>query len=308
MVSRIRNLTLQGLLQHPSTAILAGILCVAAMLPYAHAQVSQKPFSKDDVITLLKGSVSPKRVIELVQQRGIDFVVTPEVERQLRKLGATDSLIAKLKESAPKPAVTVPMPAAPVPAPTPQPAMLEIHTNPPAGAEIYVDDQPQGYADAEGRLRIQDLLPGQHRLRLNLIYWNFESYEENVDLVSGPNIKSLTLVPANPTTFQVFHDHGGDLRKSGAGFLKVSKDGLELSEIVKPGRFHGGHAFKVSCADIVEVNVDQEPGWFHVRLGSKNYRFTAAPPNSSFEVGNAMFNKEESAAIVAAILSACGQR
>ena len=96
-----------------SATVLAQVLCVVALLPCVHAQVSPKPFSKDDVITLLKGDVSPKRVIELVQQRGIDFVVTPEVERQLRKIGATDSLLTKLKESAPKLKASVSEPVAP---------------------------------------------------------------------------------------------------------------------------------------------------------------------------------------------------
>ena len=110
MASLIRNLTRHGFWQRPSAVTLAGIFCVVAMLPYA--QVAQKPLSKDEVIRLLKGDVSPKRVAELVQQRGINFGVTPDVEHQLRELGATDLLLATLKESAPQGAATVPLPAA----------------------------------------------------------------------------------------------------------------------------------------------------------------------------------------------------
>ncbi len=106
MVSLIRNLTRQGFWQHLSAVTLVGIFCVATVLPYG--QVAQKLLSKDEVIRLLKGDVSPKRVTELVQQRGVDFVVTPEIKRQLRKLGATDSLLAKLTELAPKPTPITP--------------------------------------------------------------------------------------------------------------------------------------------------------------------------------------------------------
>jgi hypothetical protein len=113
MVPLIRNLTRHGLWPRSSAVTFAGmILCVAAALPCVHAQVSTKPLSQDEVITLLKGDVSSKRVAELVQQRGINFVVTPGIEQQLRRLGATDSLVARLKTSVPKPAATVPLPGA----------------------------------------------------------------------------------------------------------------------------------------------------------------------------------------------------
>lgn len=113
MVSGIRKVTQRVPWQHPFAIILAGILCVTAMLTCAHAQVSPTPLSKDDVIVLLKGDVSQKRVAELARKKGIDFVVTPEIEHQLRKLGATDSLLAKLKESAPKPTTLATVPVAP---------------------------------------------------------------------------------------------------------------------------------------------------------------------------------------------------
>ncbi len=53
----------------------------------AFSEKSPKPLSKGDVIRLLKGNVSPKRVADLARERRIDFDVTLEVEKQLREAG-----------------------------------------------------------------------------------------------------------------------------------------------------------------------------------------------------------------------------
>jgi FKBP-type peptidyl-prolyl cis-trans isomerase len=50
---------------------------MSAFLLPARGQELPKPFSKDDVIKLLKGDVPPTRVEELVRQRGIDFEWAP---------------------------------------------------------------------------------------------------------------------------------------------------------------------------------------------------------------------------------------
>ena len=50
------------------------------------AQVKPEPLSKEEVTTLLKSNVSPKRVTELAHERGIDFVLTSDIENQLRKI------------------------------------------------------------------------------------------------------------------------------------------------------------------------------------------------------------------------------
>jgi formylglycine-generating enzyme required for sulfatase activity len=64
---------------------------------------SRKPYAKDAISAMLKGKVTRNRVAVLARQRGIDFQVTPEVESELRRAGATGSLLATLREVAPKP-------------------------------------------------------------------------------------------------------------------------------------------------------------------------------------------------------------
>jgi formylglycine-generating enzyme required for sulfatase activity len=61
------------------------------------------PYSKDQIVGMLKGEVSPKRVTVLARQRGINFQITSEVESELRRAGATTELLATLREIAPNP-------------------------------------------------------------------------------------------------------------------------------------------------------------------------------------------------------------
>jgi hypothetical protein len=75
---------------------------VALLSGCASAQATPKPLSKEDVLNFLKGDVSPKRVSEMVRQRGIDFQVTPTVEQAVRHAGGDDALIAVLREVTPK--------------------------------------------------------------------------------------------------------------------------------------------------------------------------------------------------------------
>jgi hypothetical protein len=92
-------------------ALITCLLCASTVLLSAQS----KPFTKDDVITLLKGDVPAKRVEVLVRQRGVDFQLTPETESELRQAGASDPLLAVLQDLAPTPPVTVP--ASPIHAP-----------------------------------------------------------------------------------------------------------------------------------------------------------------------------------------------
>jgi hypothetical protein len=79
-------------------------LCaLAALVPVAVALIAlpdqgqaPKPLSKNDVIRLLKGDVSPIDLAELAKERKIDFQMTAEVEKDLRGAGvAARSLSAQ---------------------------------------------------------------------------------------------------------------------------------------------------------------------------------------------------------------------
>lgn len=79
-------------------ALLVGVLSCAVDV-WAQ-RVAPRPYSKEAIVGLLKGAVSPKRIAVLARQRGIDFQITPKVESELRQAGATAELLATLREVA----------------------------------------------------------------------------------------------------------------------------------------------------------------------------------------------------------------
>lgn len=55
--------------------------------------VGPPPFQASDVADMLQGKMSPKRVATLIQERGVDFELNPDLEKRLRALGATSDLL-----------------------------------------------------------------------------------------------------------------------------------------------------------------------------------------------------------------------
>jgi hypothetical protein len=91
-------------------AIEVTILFIVASASFARAQVSPKPLSEDEIVRLLKGDVSPKRVAELARERGLSFELTPEAAGELRNAGAGDELLSTLRELSLK-SDEIPLPA-----------------------------------------------------------------------------------------------------------------------------------------------------------------------------------------------------
>ncbi len=58
---------------------------------------TEKSFSLQDIMYALKERVSPKRVASLVKERGVNFALTEDSERELRRLGADNELVEQIK-------------------------------------------------------------------------------------------------------------------------------------------------------------------------------------------------------------------
>lgn len=131
------------------------------------AQKTRRPLTKEEIVGLLKNFVSPVHLGELAREYGIAFPMTPETERELSEAGATEELLKTLREIAPKPAL---------------PPVVEIQFMP-GHAQVYVDDVFSGETSEAGRLKVPNLTPGQHRIRLTRD--GYHDYEQSVGLVPG---------------------------------------------------------------------------------------------------------------------------
>lgn len=65
-----------------------------------------------EVIQLLEGSVSSRRIVELIEERGISFAVTPSLTSRLKAKGATPELIAVLRGAGGQETLPEPTPGA----------------------------------------------------------------------------------------------------------------------------------------------------------------------------------------------------
>lgn len=61
--------------------------------------VGPPPFTSADIRDMLQGKVSPKRIQTLVQERGVDFQLTDELEKDFKSLGATSDLLLEIATS-----------------------------------------------------------------------------------------------------------------------------------------------------------------------------------------------------------------
>ena len=159
--------------------VLALVISFTVLLPlFCAAQQKRKPLSEAEVIDLLKNDVPSERVASLVRQYGISFEMNDQTESALLVAGATDELLAALREASPKPA-------------TPPTLMIEAT---PGGAQVFVDDELMARTSPEGRLKISTLTAGQHNVRISLD--GYRDYEQSVTLVAGQIAKASTTLQA----------------------------------------------------------------------------------------------------------------
>ena len=77
------------------------LLILAGLLGLATAPAEQ-PLSKDDITLLLLGSSPSSKVIQMVQQRGVDFQMNPDLAKKFHDEGASDDLIDALQKAGSK--------------------------------------------------------------------------------------------------------------------------------------------------------------------------------------------------------------
>jgi hypothetical protein len=169
--------------------LIAGlVLCGGLFSSGANAQKSRGPFSKDEIVDLLRSGATVARVAGLAKEFGVSFQLSPAIEAELRSAGATDELFRTLRESAP-----TPTPTPPKPPPPPVLGLLLIKSNP-AGAQAFLDGKPVGTTNAEGELELSQLPVGEHTVRLTLA--GYEDYGQTTNLTAGQQARiSATLKP-----------------------------------------------------------------------------------------------------------------
>jgi len=245
---------------------------VVSLLPDVRAQAPQKPWTKDQIIRLLKGDVSPTRVAVLARQRGIDFQITSETETELRQAGATAALLTTLRELAPKP-----------PAPPPPPTLV-IQTTP-GNAQVFVDDKLLGQTDAAGRLRLSQVQPGEHRVRLALA--GYQDNQQTVVLAVAQQaqvtakleaVRPVAVAPPAATNFRVAISRSGLMGHKGCwGNISIESAAIHFECDDK------SNSTTFGSTAIRQIKIDHNSTvQIHLKTG-QTYEFT--PPKDGTPLG-----------------------
>ena len=92
---------------------------LAAFLVAAVTFAGESPLTKDDVTLLLLGGATQEKMIALIDQRGVDFQMNPDLAKKFHDAGASDEVIEALQKAGQKPKAVAPAPSSQPPAASP---------------------------------------------------------------------------------------------------------------------------------------------------------------------------------------------
>ena len=90
-------------------------MLILACLTMGAVRAADKPLSQDDVTLLLLGGATTEKMLTLIEQRGVDFRMTPDLAQKFHDAGADDIVIEALQKAGAKvqPATAATPPAPP---------------------------------------------------------------------------------------------------------------------------------------------------------------------------------------------------
>jgi tetratricopeptide (TPR) repeat protein len=101
-----RQALLQALKRHESDSM-ARLYFGMTLLRTKAPAASDKPLTFNEVLYALKEGVASKRVTALVKERGVNFDLTAEAEKEIKRAGAEDELVQLIRSSTTKRGTTV---------------------------------------------------------------------------------------------------------------------------------------------------------------------------------------------------------
>jgi hypothetical protein len=232
------------------------------------------PLSQNEVITLLQSGVASTRVEKIVETRGVDFTLTPQITSRIKSAGGSTALIGVIAEKSmsisesSRPAVRAP-----------------------AGPD-YDDliDQATSALGARNWAYSINLL--QRGIQLNPARPTAYALLEYAELYGNRNVMTASsaaraaIERGGRAVFRVYHDHDGNFNSYCTGSFFVSKEGVTFKAD------NGAHTFEAKSPDIREAKLNGFVGIkynaFHVKVGdtSKNKNYNFAPATASKDEAN----------------------
>ena len=242
------------------------------------------PLSKSEIVTMLQGGISPARVEQFVEKRGVSFQVTPEIAREITAAGGNRSLVGAITEKSTAEAASnnsnnggdSPFgPAADTAA---------------AGAPDYDDlidraTSAVSTQDYNGAIRYAQQaaqLDPQQPTAYSILGTVALYYSQNVS--TAEQAMRAAIERGGAAAFHVYHDHNGSFGQYCEGSFFVTKTGVSFK--ANDGR----DTFDAEDSNIKEAKVNgfvgSEYGAFHVKPvqpinGRNNFNFAPNTRNKA---------------------------
>ena len=283
---------------------------LGVLVAFAAGTPAKKKLTAENILDLLTGGVSIRRVIFLIQDRGIDLQPSAKLDQAILDAGGNEELKEAIRKQlaapevgsatvtgteapptrtdpAPEPEKKTPTKPAPTAPPVEGAAKLQIRTKP-GDVDIFVDDEFKGKTDpSEGRMEIASLKAGKHRLRASRE--GYQELEGTVELASGevhetpiwlakaeapaPAVRATEELPPGKKFF-VRHQHRAFAGVSGPGYclgwIIVNVGYVRYISTDSP------HKYLINSSEMREAKPDSGWGSFHIKLDfGRNYQFVA---------------------------------
>ena len=232
------------------------------------------PLSQNEVVTLLQSGVASARVEKIVETRGVDFTLTPQITNRIKSAGGSSALIGVIAEksmSRSEPS----RPAARVPAGPDYDELVDQATS-----ALGARNWSYGINLLQTGIQMNPARPTAYALL------EYAELYGNRNIMTASSAARAAIERGGRAVFRVYHDHDGNFNSYCTGSFFVSKEGVTFKAD------NGAHTFEAKSPDIREAKLNGFVGIkynaFHVKVGdaSKNKNYNFAPATTSKDEAN----------------------
>jgi hypothetical protein len=232
------------------------------------------PLSQNEVVTLLQSGVASARVEKIVETRGVDFTLTPQITNRIKSAGGSSALIGVIAEksmSRSEPS----RPAARVPAGPDYDELVDQATS-----ALGARNWSYGINLLQRGIQMNPARPTAYALL------EYAELYGNRNIMTASSAARAAIERGGSAVFRVYHDHDGNFNSYCTGSFFVSKEGVTFKAD------NGAHTFEAKSADMREAKLNGFVGIkysaFHVKVGdaSKNKNYNFAPATTSKDEAN----------------------
>ena len=233
-----------------------------------------EPLSQNEVVTLLQSGVASARVEKIVETRGVDFTLTPQITNRIKSAGGSSALIGVIAEksmSRSEPS----RPAARVPAGPDYDDLVDQATS-----ALGARNWSYGINLLQRGIQMNPARPTAYALL------EYAELYGNRNIMTASSAARAAIERGGRAVFRVYHDHDGNFNSYCTGSFFVSKEGVTFKAD------NGAHTFEAKSPDIREAKLNGFVGIkynaFHVKVGdaSKNKNYNFAPATTSKDEAN----------------------